>query len=40
MVAYVSERVCVDPARVFAGGYSNGGYMTYRLGCEASDLVR
>jgi len=34
------ERVCVDPDRIFAAGYSNGGYFSYRLACEASDLVR
>ena len=39
MVAFVTERVCVDPDRIFVGGYSNGGYMSYRLACEASDLV-
>jgi len=25
---------CVNPARVFALGFSNGGFMTHRLGCE------
>jgi polyhydroxybutyrate depolymerase len=27
----------IDPARVYATGISNGGMMSYRLGCEASD---
>ena len=40
MVAYVAELACVDPDRIFSAGYSNGGYMSYRLACEASDLVR
>jgi len=29
----------VDPARVYAAGYSNGGHMAYRLAVEAPDLV-
>jgi polyhydroxybutyrate depolymerase len=27
----------VDPARIFALGHSNGGYMAYRLACEHAD---
>jgi polyhydroxybutyrate depolymerase len=34
----VAERG-VDPAQVFATGWSNGGQMAYRLGMEAPDLV-
>jgi polyhydroxybutyrate depolymerase len=30
--------VCVDRTRVYATGLSNGGFMSYRLACEASDL--
>ena len=29
----------IDPKRVYATGISNGGMMSYRLACEASDLV-
>ena len=29
---------CIDPKRVFATGLSNGAMMSYRLGCEASDV--
>ena len=29
----------VDPKRVFVTGMSNGGMMTYRLGCELSDKI-
>jgi polyhydroxybutyrate depolymerase len=29
----------VDPDRVYVTGHSRGGMMTYRLGCELSDLV-
>ncbi len=38
IVADVETQVCIDPHRVYATGFSNGGYMAYRLGCEASDL--
>jgi polyhydroxybutyrate depolymerase len=30
----------IDPARVFVTGMSNGGIMTYRLGCELADKIR
>lgn len=37
MIAWISERYCVDPARIHATGFSNGGYMSHRLACEMSD---
>lgn len=40
MVQFVEQQLCLDKSRVFAGGYSNGGFMSYRLACEASDLIR
>lgn len=33
------RRFPVDPSRVFVVGHSNGGFMAYRLACEASDVV-
>ena len=33
------ERYSIDPARVFAVGHSNGGFMSYRLACELSDRI-
>ena len=36
--AEVGTHVNIDLRRVYATGFSNGGYMSYRLGCEASDL--
>src|SRR5512139_377163 len=30
--------LCVDRERVYATGFSNGGYMAYRLACQASDI--
>lgn len=38
LVTAISAAYCVDPARVYAWGFSNGGFMTHRLGCEAADL--
>jgi len=30
---------CVDPKRVFATGFSNGGMLSHRLACELSDRI-
>jgi polyhydroxybutyrate depolymerase len=35
----VATRMCVDPARVFATGFSNGGFLSHRLGCELADRI-
>jgi len=34
----ISKHLNIDLTRVYATGLSNGGYMSYRLACEASDL--
>jgi polyhydroxybutyrate depolymerase len=36
--ADVGTHVNIDLGRVYATGFSNGGFMSYRLACEASDL--
>jgi polyhydroxybutyrate depolymerase len=36
--AEVSEHLNIDLSRVYATGLSNGGYMSFRMACEASDL--
>ncbi len=36
--AEVAKHLNVDIHRVYATGFSNGGYMSYRLACEAADL--
>jgi polyhydroxybutyrate depolymerase len=38
ILAEVSTHLNVDARRVFATGLSNGGYMSYRLACEAADV--
>jgi polyhydroxybutyrate depolymerase len=40
LVADLSRRVDIDRNRVFATGMSNGAMMSYRLACEAPDLIR
>lgn len=40
VVADVQQRLRIDPQRIFATGMSNGGMMSYRLACEASDVFR
>ena len=39
IVGDVAARRTLDRARVYSTGHSNGGYMSYRLACSASDLV-
>ena len=39
MVAAIAAEYCIDPARIFATGMSNGGFLSNRLACEAADLI-
>eukprot|EP01062_Namystynia_karyoxenos_P056261 TRINITY_DN47231_c0_g1_i1.p2 TRINITY_DN47231_c0_g1~~TRINITY_DN47231_c0_g1_i1.p2 ORF type:complete len:327 (+),score=108.59 TRINITY_DN47231_c0_g1_i1:70-981(+) len=38
VVQDVKDNLCVDTARVFAAGFSNGGSMTFNLTCETPDI--
>ena len=38
IVADVSKKLCVDPKRVYATGYSMGGGLSHYLGCHAADV--
>lgn len=38
LVATLGETLCIDERRTYATGMSNGGFLSYRLACEASDL--
>jgi len=40
LIGHALAAIPIDPARVFVGGHSNGGFMAHRLACEAPDLVR
>src|SRR5262249_49794212 len=34
----IAASYCIDPKRVHGAGFSNGGFMSYRFICEASDV--
>ncbi len=38
LVAEVLSLTDADPDRVYATGFSNGGFLSHRLGCEAADV--
>jgi polyhydroxybutyrate depolymerase len=40
VIKRVDRQASADPRRVFMTGMSNGAMMSYRMACEASDLVR
>lgn len=35
----LQEDLCVDPQRIYATGFSNGGFLSHRLACELSDRI-
>lgn len=39
MVKALSESYCVDARKIYSTGFSNGGFLSLRLACEAADLV-
>ena len=39
IIDYLQISENIDPARVYATGISNGGFMSYRLACELSDKI-
>lgn len=39
MVAQIEKDYCIDPKRIFASGFSNGGMLSHRLACEFSDKI-
>jgi polyhydroxybutyrate depolymerase len=39
LIDRMSQDYCVDPKRVFATGFSNGGMLSNRLACELSDRI-
>ncbi len=38
IVTQLASGYCIDPKRVFATGFSNGGFLAHRLACDASDV--
>lgn len=39
LIDHLGETLCIDPARVYANGLSNGAGMSSRLGCELADRI-
>jgi polyhydroxybutyrate depolymerase len=39
IIKWLETNACVDPKRIYASGGSNGGGMTYRLACQAADVI-
>lgn len=39
LIARLSGEFCIDPARVFVNGLSNGAGMSHRLACDLSDVI-
>jgi polyhydroxybutyrate depolymerase len=39
IIKYLETNACVDAKRIYASGGSNGGGMTYRMACEAADVI-
>jgi polyhydroxybutyrate depolymerase len=37
LLARLQQDYCIDPKRIFSTGYSNGGFLSYRLACEMSE---
>lgn len=40
IVMWLKTEMCLDDSRVFSTGFSNGGFMSNRLGCEAPDVFK
>jgi polyhydroxybutyrate depolymerase len=39
MIDDLSTKLCLDPKRIHACGFSNGAMLSHRLGCEAADRI-
>jgi polyhydroxybutyrate depolymerase len=39
MIKWLEANTCVDPKRIYASGCSNGGGMSYKLACDAADVI-
>jgi polyhydroxybutyrate depolymerase len=39
LIAKLETQACIDPKRVYAVGYSMGGGMSYKLACDATDII-
>ena len=39
LIDEIAKTHCVDPARIYATGFSNGGFLSHRLACELSERI-
>jgi polyhydroxybutyrate depolymerase len=39
MIKFLEASTCVDAKRIYASGCSNGGGMSYKLACDAADVI-
>ena len=39
MIQQISAEFNIDPDRVYVIGVSNGGFMSYRLACDFSEII-
>jgi polyhydroxybutyrate depolymerase len=39
LIDQIASVACIDTSRVYAVGYSNGGFLSHRLACELSDKI-
>jgi len=39
IVSKLKTDTCIDSQRVFVSGFSNGGGLTHRMGCDAADVI-
>ncbi|HEY5956542.1 MAG TPA: PHB depolymerase family esterase, partial [Polyangiaceae bacterium] len=39
IVAQLAKETCIDASRIFVTGFSNGGGLTHRMGCDAADVI-
>jgi polyhydroxybutyrate depolymerase len=39
IITTLSETTCIDAARIYVSGFSNGGGLAHRMGCDAADVI-
>jgi len=39
IITKLSAETCIDAKRIFVSGFSNGGGLTHRMGCDAADVI-
>jgi len=39
IIAKLKADTCIDSKRVYVSGFSNGGGLTHRMGCDAADVI-